>query len=42
LSVRPSAYAVLQGAINGALEALARGLALDLAPVRVDGGGAIA
>src|SRR6202051_2794896 len=36
LSVRPSAYAVLQGAINAALEALARGLALELAPVRVN------
>ena len=42
LSVRPSAYAVLQGATNAALEALARGLALELAPVRVNGGGAIA
>jgi NAD(P)-dependent dehydrogenase (short-subunit alcohol dehydrogenase family) len=28
--------AVLQGAINAALEALARGLALELAPVRVN------
>jgi NAD(P)-dependent dehydrogenase (short-subunit alcohol dehydrogenase family) len=36
LSVRPSAAAVLQGAINAALEALARGLALELAPVRVN------
>jgi len=36
LSVRPSATAVLQGAINAALEALARGLALELAPVRVN------
>jgi len=36
LSVRPSASAVLQGAINAALEALARGLALELAPVRVN------
>ena len=35
LSVRPSASSVLQGAINAALEALARGLALELAPVRV-------
>ena len=36
-SVRPSATAVLQGAINAALEALARGLALELAPaVRVN------
>jgi NAD(P)-dependent dehydrogenase (short-subunit alcohol dehydrogenase family) len=36
LSVRPSATAVLQGAINAALEALARGLALELAPIRVN------
>jgi NAD(P)-dependent dehydrogenase (short-subunit alcohol dehydrogenase family) len=36
LSVRPSASSVLQGAINSALEALARGLALELAPVRVN------
>jgi NAD(P)-dependent dehydrogenase (short-subunit alcohol dehydrogenase family) len=36
LSVRPSAASVLQGAINAALEALARGLALELAPVRVN------
>jgi NAD(P)-dependent dehydrogenase (short-subunit alcohol dehydrogenase family) len=36
LSVRPSAGAVLQGAINAALEGLARGLALELAPVRVN------
>lgn len=36
LSVRPSASSVLQGAINAALEALARGLALELAPVRVN------
>jgi NAD(P)-dependent dehydrogenase (short-subunit alcohol dehydrogenase family) len=36
LSVRPSAGAVLQGAINAALEALARGLALELAPMRVN------
>lgn len=36
LSVRPSAGAVLQGAINAALEALTRGLALELAPVRVN------
>jgi NAD(P)-dependent dehydrogenase (short-subunit alcohol dehydrogenase family) len=36
LSVRPSASWVLQGAINAALEALARGLALELAPVRVN------
>lgn len=36
LSVRPSASSVLQGAINAALEALARGLALELSPVRVN------
>ncbi len=36
LSVRPSATSVLQGAINAALEALARGLALEKAPVRVN------
>jgi NAD(P)-dependent dehydrogenase (short-subunit alcohol dehydrogenase family) len=36
LSVRPSKNSVLQGAINAALEALARGLALELAPVRVN------
>jgi NAD(P)-dependent dehydrogenase (short-subunit alcohol dehydrogenase family) len=36
LSVRPSSSSVLQGAINAALEALARGLALELAPVRVN------
>ncbi len=36
LSQRPSAGAVLQGAINAALEALARGLALERAPVRVN------
>ncbi|MBJ9969055.1 SDR family oxidoreductase [Burkholderia seminalis] len=36
LGVRPSASSVLQGAINAALEALARGLALELAPVRVN------
>ena len=36
LSERPSATAVLQGAINAALEALARGLALELALVRVN------
>ncbi|MGP8475263.1 SDR family oxidoreductase [Burkholderia sp. PR2] len=36
LSVRPNASSVLQGAINAALEALARGLALELAPVRVN------
>jgi NAD(P)-dependent dehydrogenase (short-subunit alcohol dehydrogenase family) len=36
LSVRPSKTSVLQGAINAALEALARGLALELSPVRVN------
>lgn len=36
LSVRPSQSSVLQGAINASLEALARGLALELSPVRVN------
>jgi NAD(P)-dependent dehydrogenase (short-subunit alcohol dehydrogenase family) len=36
LAVRPSGASVLQGAINAALEALARGLALELSPVRVN------
>jgi NAD(P)-dependent dehydrogenase (short-subunit alcohol dehydrogenase family) len=36
LSQRPSATSVLQGAINAAIEALARGLALERAPVRVN------
>ncbi len=36
LSVRLNASSVLQGAINAALEALACGLALELAPVRVN------
>jgi NAD(P)-dependent dehydrogenase (short-subunit alcohol dehydrogenase family) len=36
LSVRPNKSSVLQGAINAALEALARGLALELSPVRVN------
>ena len=36
LSRRPSAASVLQGSINAALEALARGLALESAPVRVN------
>ncbi|BCF95051.1 SDR family oxidoreductase [Paraburkholderia largidicola] len=36
LSVRPNKMSVLQGAINAALEALARGLALELSPVRVN------
>jgi NAD(P)-dependent dehydrogenase (short-subunit alcohol dehydrogenase family) len=35
-SQRPNKDAVLQGAINAALEGLARGLALALAPVRVN------
>ncbi|WP_423821076.1 SDR family oxidoreductase [Salinisphaera sp. SPP-AMP-43] len=36
LSERPSAGATLQGAINAAIEGLVRGLALELAPVRVN------
>jgi NAD(P)-dependent dehydrogenase (short-subunit alcohol dehydrogenase family) len=36
LAARPRATSVLQGAINAALEALGRGLALELAPVRVN------
>lgn len=36
LAHRPSARAVLQGAINAALESLGRGLALELAPTRVN------
>lgn len=36
LGTRPSRSAVLQGAINAALESLGRGLALELAPVRVN------
>jgi NAD(P)-dependent dehydrogenase (short-subunit alcohol dehydrogenase family) len=36
LGHRASAGAVLQGAINAALEGLGRGLALELAPVRVN------
>lgn len=36
LSQRPSATSVLQGAINASLEALARGLALERGPVRVN------
>lgn len=36
LSHRPSPTSVLQGAINAALDALARGLALEKAPVRVN------
>ncbi|MGY3478573.1 SDR family oxidoreductase [Bradyrhizobium ottawaense] len=35
-SARPSANTVLQGAVNAALEAMTRGLALELAPVRVN------
>lgn len=35
-SVRPDRNAVLQGAINAALEGLARGLALELRPIRVN------
>jgi len=36
LAVRPRATSVLQGAINAALEALGRGLALELSPIRVN------
>ncbi len=36
LSVRPKPGAAIQGAINAALEGLTRGLALELAPVRVN------
>jgi NAD(P)-dependent dehydrogenase (short-subunit alcohol dehydrogenase family) len=36
LAIRPNKMSVLQGAINAALEALARGLALELAPIRVN------
>jgi NAD(P)-dependent dehydrogenase (short-subunit alcohol dehydrogenase family) len=36
LAVRPSKSSVLQGAINAAIEALGRGLALELSPVRVN------
>ncbi|VTU28026.1 Glucose 1-dehydrogenase 1 [Variovorax sp. PBS-H4] len=36
LAVRPNPKMVLQGAINAALDALGRGLALELAPVRVN------
>ena len=35
-SIRPSKAAVLQGVINAAIESLARGLALELAPIRVN------
>jgi NAD(P)-dependent dehydrogenase (short-subunit alcohol dehydrogenase family) len=36
LSVRPRPGAAIVGAVNGALESLTRGLALELAPVRVN------
>jgi len=36
LSVKPRPGSVIVGAVNGALESLARGLAIDLAPVRVN------
>ncbi|MEV6954427.1 SDR family oxidoreductase [Streptomyces sp. NPDC051183] len=36
LSVRPGKASALQSAINAALEALVRGLALELAPIRVN------
>ncbi|MBT2459535.1 SDR family oxidoreductase [Streptomyces sp. ISL-86] len=36
LSVRPGRASALQSAINAALEALVRGLALELSPVRVN------
>lgn len=36
LATRPSKVSVLQGAINAAVEAIARGLALELSPVRVN------
>ena len=36
LAQRPSPASVLQGAINAALKALARGLALERAPIRVN------
>ncbi|MBV9221574.1 MAG: SDR family oxidoreductase [Methylobacteriaceae bacterium] len=36
LGRRPSASSVLQGAINAAVEALGRGLALELSPIRVN------
>ncbi|MER5171268.1 SDR family oxidoreductase [Thioclava kandeliae] len=36
LSVRPKPGAAIQGAINAGLEGLTRGLALELAPVRVN------
>jgi NAD(P)-dependent dehydrogenase (short-subunit alcohol dehydrogenase family) len=36
LSIRPRPNSVIVGAVNGALESLAKGLALELAPVRVN------
>jgi NAD(P)-dependent dehydrogenase (short-subunit alcohol dehydrogenase family) len=36
LSVRPRPAAAIVGAVNGALESLTRGLALELAPIRVN------
>ena len=36
LSVRPKAGAAIQGAINAGIEGLTRGLALELAPIRVN------
>ncbi|WP_435136948.1 SDR family oxidoreductase [Actinacidiphila sp. bgisy144] len=36
LSVRPGPASALQSAVNGALEALVRALALELAPIRVN------
>ena len=36
LSIRPRPGAAIVGAVNGALESLTRGLALELAPVRVN------
>lgn len=36
LATRPSKSSVLQGAINAALEAIGRGLALELSPIRVN------
>jgi NAD(P)-dependent dehydrogenase (short-subunit alcohol dehydrogenase family) len=36
LSIRPRPASAIVGAVNGALESLTRGLALELAPVRVN------
>jgi NAD(P)-dependent dehydrogenase (short-subunit alcohol dehydrogenase family) len=36
LSIRPRPNSAIVGAVNGALESLARSLAIDLAPVRVN------